>query len=291
VPVTSQLTAHRAERSELPGRHGPIAALRGTPRGTTRATALLVPGYTGSKEDFAPLLDACTEAGFRPIAIDLPGQYESPGPEDRNAYLPAALGEVVAELAGKLAGEGPPVLLLGHSYGGLVARAAVLSGAPVAGLTLMDTGPGMLPDGFRRSALDVGEPLLRGRGIEAAYALREEVSARFPAWTALAAELKDFLRARFVASTPAGLLGMADGLRTEPDRVDELAGVLRSAHVPALVVAGAGDDAWSVPVQRDMARRLGATFALVPGAAHSPNTENPAGLLDVLLPAWSDWVA
>ncbi len=44
---------------------------------------------------------------------------------------------MVAELVGKLASEGSPVLLMGHSYGGLVARAAVLAGAPVAGLTLL----------------------------------------------------------------------------------------------------------------------------------------------------------
>ncbi len=35
-----------------------------------------------------------------------------------------------------------------------------------------------------------------------------------------------------------------------------------------------------------MAGRLGAEFALVPGAAHSPNTENPAALLEVLLGHW-----
>jgi pimeloyl-ACP methyl ester carboxylesterase len=98
--------------------------------------------------------------------------------------------------------------------------------------------------------------------------------------------LKEFLRTRFVASSPAGLLGMAAGLREEPDRVVDLA----AAGVPCLVVAGQWDDAWSVPEQREMARRLQAPFALIPGAAHSPNTENPAGLLDVLLPAWRSWL-
>ncbi|GAB2974523.1 alpha/beta hydrolase [Amycolatopsis acidiphila] len=282
--MTGPLTVHDAERAELPGPYGPIAAL--STRGAGKATALLVPGYTGSKEDFAPLLDDIAADGFRAVAIDLPGQFESPGPDDESAYLPAALGQVVAATVEHLATEGKPVLLLGHSYGGLVARAAVLAGAGVAGLTLMDTGPSALPEGPRRTALSLGEPLLRKQGIEAAYGVREQMNERFPSWTALPAELKAFYRHRFVSSSPAGLLGMADGLRYEPDLVE----ALRARNVPSLVVAGEGDDAWSVAAQQDMAARLNAPFALVPHAAHSPNIENPKGLLGVLLPAWRSWL-
>ncbi|GHF77501.1 pimeloyl-ACP methyl ester carboxylesterase [Amycolatopsis bartoniae] len=286
--MTGPLTPHDAERLELPGPHGPVAALSTKEAG--KAIALLVHGYTGSKEDFAPVLDAIADDGFRAVAIDLPGTFESPGPEDESAYLPAALGQVVASVAEHLANEGKPVLLLGHSYGGLVARAAVLAGAPVAGLTLMDTGPSALPEGHRRTALALGEPLLRRHGIEAAYRIREEMNAQFPGWLALPEELREFYRHRFVSSSPQALLGMADGLRYEPDLVATLAEALRERTVPALVVAGEGDDAWSVPSQRDMAQRLGVPFETVPHAAHSPNTENPQGLLDVLLPTWRSWL-
>ncbi|MGC7099007.1 alpha/beta fold hydrolase [Amycolatopsis lurida] len=286
-PRPSQLWPHRAERTEFDGPHGPIAALRTT--APADATVLLVPGYTGSKEDFAPLLDQLADAGFEAIAIDLPGQYESPGAGDESAYTPAKLGEVVAEL---VAGLGPrPVVLLGHSFGGLVARGAVLAGARIAGLTLMDSGPGQLPEGGRRAALALGEPLLRQDGLAAAYAVREEVSARFPAWALVPDEVKAFLRKRFVSSSAAGLLGMADVLRNEPDRVDELAKSLRDNNIPGLVVAGENDEAWSIPAQRDMADRLDVPFVLIPRAAHSPNTENPDGLLAVLLPAWRSWTS
>ncbi|HJQ46259.1 MAG TPA: alpha/beta hydrolase [Amycolatopsis sp.] len=278
--MIGQLFPHHAERIDLPGPYGPIAALRTRPEAHT--TVLLVPGFTGSKEDFAPILDGIAEAGFRALAIDLPGQFESPGPADESAYLPAPLGKVVATLAESLGS----VQLLGHSYGGLVARAAVLAGAPVVGLTLMDSGPSALPDGPRREALGLGEPLLRNAGVAAAYAVREQMSARFPGWAQLPAELKDFYRHRFTSSGAAAFLGMADGLRYEPDQVDALAETLAARKLPALVVAGENDDAWSVPSQRDMAARLGARFATVPGAAHSPNTENPTALLKTLASSW-----
>jgi pimeloyl-ACP methyl ester carboxylesterase len=52
------------------------------------------------------------------------------------------------------------------------------------------------------------------------------------------------------------------------------------------VVHGADDDAWPPHVQREMAERLGARYAVIPDAAHSAAVENPATLLDVLLSFW-----
>jgi pimeloyl-ACP methyl ester carboxylesterase len=289
----SQLSPHRGSRIDLPGRYGPIAALHArTPDAShPPPTALLVPGYTGSKEDFAPLLDQIADAGLDAIAIDMPGQYESGGPDDEDAYLPAPLGIVLAELVGKLAAEGNQVVLLGHSFGGLVARGAVLAGAPVAGLTLLDSGPGELPDGPRRQALELGEPAMRQHGIEAAQQLREQLDAMNPRRVGGSPELTALLRARFVRSVPAALLGKARALRTEPDLVSSLGRTLQADGVPCLVVCGAGDDAWSVPAQRDMADRLDADFAVIPNSCHSPNTENPGELLATLLPTWRSWLS
>ncbi|WP_460398076.1 alpha/beta fold hydrolase [Actinophytocola sediminis] len=289
----SQISPHQGRHVELPGRYGPIAALHATARevdGHPAPIALLVPGYTGSKEDFAPLLDPITEAGLHAIAIDLPGQHESGGPDDEDAYLPAPLGSVLAELIGKLSAEGNRVVLLGHSYGGLVARGAVLAGAPIVGLTLMGSGPSELPDGARLRALEVGDPMLRTHGIAAAQKLREELDLLSPARAAKAPELATFLRERFLGSQLAALLGMAHGLRTEPDQIAMLARVLHTEGIPCLVTCGEHDDAWSVPSQRDMADRLDADFAVIPNAVHSPNVENPAVLLATLLPTWHSWL-
>ena len=290
----SQISPHRGRRVELLGRYGPIAALSArTPRdhGHPAPIALLVPGYTGSKEDFAPLLDPITDAGLHAVAIDLPGQYESDGPSEETAYLPAALGAVLAELAGKLSAEGNRVVLLGHSFGGLVARAAVLAGAPVVGLTLLDSGPSELPDGPRRQALEAGDPMLRSHGIAAALRLQEDLNKAAPVRPTRAPELATFLRERFLRTKPEALLGMGHALRTEPDQISALARQLHTRGIPCLVTCGEYDDAWSVPAQRDMADRLDADFAVIPGAGHSPNTENPETLLATLLPTWHSWLA
>ncbi|WP_436493976.1 alpha/beta fold hydrolase [Actinokineospora sp. HUAS TT18] len=283
----SQLSPHRAHRVDLTGPYGPIAALRIAGAGPI---ALLVPGCTGSKEDFAPILDPIADAGFEVVAIDLPGQLDSPGPTDEAAYLPAPMGLVVAEVTGKLAADGRPVVLLGHSYGGLIARRAVLAGAPVVGLTLLSSGPGELPLGGRRTVLDLAEPALRHHGVPATYDALEQLNANNPEYMGLAIDHRAFLRHRFLRNTVASLVGMGNGLRTEPDLVGDLARYLRSHHIGCLVTCGAEDDAWSPSAQRDMADRLEADFSMISGAVHSPAMENPTDLLATLLPTWKSWL-
>ncbi|MGH3708995.1 MAG: alpha/beta fold hydrolase [Pseudonocardiaceae bacterium] len=283
--TVAQLTPHRAGRVQVRVADATLAALLAEPADPAGAVAVLVPGYTGSKEDFAALLDPLCRASLSVLAIDLPGQYESPGPDREQDYLPDSLGRTLAVLVADLAADGDRVLLLGHSYGGLVCRAAVLAGAPVTGLTLLDSGPGALPAGERRALLDATEPIMRAEGIEVVERLREARDGIVEP-----PELAALLRARFLRSSAAGLLGMATGLRTEPDRVVKLATVLRTHAIPCQVVFGESDDAWPVPVQREMAARLGAEVAMIPGTAHSPNIENPPALLDALLPTWQRWL-
>ena len=282
----ARITPHGASRVQVGVAGTTLTALRAEPANPAGAVAVLVPGYTGSKEDFAALLDPLCSAGLSVLAVDLPGQYESCGPDCEQDYLPGPLGRTLAALVTELASSGDRVLLLGHSYGGLVSRSAVLAGAPVTGLTLLGSGPGALPAGERRALIDATEPVLRTEGIEVVQRLLEARDG-----IAEPLELAALLRTRFLRSSTAGLLGMATGLRTEPDRVAELTTALRTGGIPCLVAFGESDDAWSVPVQRRMAARLGAEVAVVPGAGHSPNIENPVALLDALLPIWRRWLA
>jgi pimeloyl-ACP methyl ester carboxylesterase len=284
--MVAQLTPHGAERVRVDLPAAQLAALRAEPAQPAEAVAVLVPGYTGSKEDFAALLDPLCGAGLSVLAVDLPGQYESPGPPHEQDYYPDPLGRTLTTLIRRLTAGGQRVLLLGHSYGGLVCRAAVLAGAPVRGLTLLGSGPAALPAGQRRALMDATEPVLRAHGVHAVAQLLQDRDGN-----AIPAELAALRRERLLRSTTAGLLGMAAALRTEPDRVAELAAALRTRAIPCLVVFGEADDVWPPPLQRTMASWLGAAVAMIPGAAHSPNTENPQGLINTLVPIWRRWLA
>jgi pimeloyl-ACP methyl ester carboxylesterase len=276
--VSSQLDVGAATRTMLTVAPTPIAALQAGE--ATGRPVLLVPGYTGSKEDFAPLLEPLARAGFRVTAIDLPGQFESPGPTEPARYAIDELAQTVLALARSL---GPGVRLLGHSFGGLVSRAAVCAEpGDFSSLVLLGSGPAALP-GPRRDMIDRLEPVLASHGMPAVYTATETVAAAQPGYRDPSPELAAFLRRRFLAGSPAMLRGMADALRAEPDRVGELA----ATGVPVLVLYGAGDDAWPPDVQSAMAARLGAASAVIPDAMHSPAIENPTATVAALLRFWA----
>ena len=278
--MTAQLTGG-GERFVVETSSDPISALRS---GTAGAPVLLVPGYTGSKEDFAPLLDPLAAAGFAATAIDLPGQYESPGPADPDDYTPSQLAATVIEVAASL---GAPVHLLGHSFGGLVARAAVLASPDTfASLVLMCSGPAGI-GGDRRAMIEQLEPVLATSGLAGVYAASLAVSRAQVGYIEPPAPLAAFLERRFLAGVPAMLQGMGHALRTEPDRVAELA----AATLPKLVLYGEDDDAWPPAVQDEMAQRLTAPVSVISGAAHSPAVENPPATVTALVRFWTTTAA
>lgn len=252
-------------RRDIEIRGGPLAALEA---GTAeRGTVLLVPGFTGSKEDFRFVLPLLAEAGWRAVSIDQRGQYQSPGPDDPAAYSVAALGRDVLAVAAALG----PLHLVGHSFGGLVTRSAVLQD-PVAVRShlLMDSGPAALT-GPRADVMSLLRPVIEQGGLAAVWDAMEAISASEPRRVQVVVDLKDFQRARLVGGSPVGLLAMGEALLSEPDRVAEL----RSAGVRTLVLYGEGDDAWLPLLQDQMADRLGAQVVVVEGALHSPAAEQP----------------
>jgi pimeloyl-ACP methyl ester carboxylesterase len=257
--------------ARIAGTSGELAALVAEPPSGSPAApgVLLVPGYTGSKEDFLHLLPLLARAGRRATAIDMRGQYESGGPEDLAAYTIEALAGDVAAL---LSATEPPHLV-GHSFGGLVCRAAVLAGGPARSLTLLDSGPGVL-GGNRAELIEMMRPLLTDAGVPAVW----EASAGM-ADPSVPPDVQDFLKRRFLASPAAALLGMGYELTSAADRTDELA----ATGAPMLVAYGVNDDAWTPEQQHDMAVRLGAQEVVFEAAGHSPAVDVPDEVAAALL--------
>ncbi len=284
-----QLAQHDARRCTVDGLTGPLAALdTGTPAGPQAGTVLMVAGYTGSKEDFAPLLQPLSEAGFRVFTIDQRGQFESPGPDDPDAYTVEALADDVLHVGDQLAaGTDGPLHLLGHSFGGLVTRCAVLADPGLfTSLTLLGSGPSGLV-GPRAELLDHLAPLLETGGVQLVHDMLEQLAMTDPRAQSVPEPTRDFLRRRFLANNPHGLRGMADAMRAEPDRVAELA----ATGVPVMVAHGAADDAWTPAVQTDMAARLDARHEVIAHAVHSPAIEAPDATRDLLVDFWVSVVA
>jgi pimeloyl-ACP methyl ester carboxylesterase len=283
TPTSLELPAG-TKRGTVATARGGFAVLDAVPEAGAGAlgTALLVPGYTGSKEDFLAVLAPLAAAGRRVVAADLRGQYQTAGPADPDAYDPRQLGADIASLVTAVQADH----LLGHSFGGLVVREAVLGGCTPASLTLMSSGPAALT-GPRAEELHFmlnyvdGTPAagLGGKVAEIwQNALKPQAAAAGVSGPVLA-----FLEQRMLANNPAGLVTMASHLLKAEDKTAALA----ARGVPAFVLFGEEDNAWPPAVQRDMADRLGAAWTCIPGAAHNPNVEAPASTAHALTSFWN----
>jgi pimeloyl-ACP methyl ester carboxylesterase len=260
---------------------GTFAALEALPVSgvVERWPALLVPGLTGSKEDFIAVLQTLAQSGRQVLAVDLRGQYETPGPDDPSAYTCAALGADVDMLAQTVAGD-EPMHLVGHSFGGLVAREAVIDGrTKFASFTLMSSGPSAIVGRRAHNGKSIMKevPLL---GLEHVWATKFEPEALA---NGVPDEIVAFLRKRLLANSPTGLSCMAEQVLSAPDRTDEL----RQIEVPTLVLYGEHDDGWPSELQSEMASALGAESVVVPGAVHSPAVEAPETTAAALVRFWN----
>jgi pimeloyl-ACP methyl ester carboxylesterase len=296
--IRSLQLPERVRSGWLTTARGRFAMLEALPaRGVAhRSPALLIHGYTGSKENFLPVLEPLAAAGRIVIAVDLRGQYQSPPAPDRTGYAPAALAADVLAMAAAVTRDGRGVHLVGHSLGGLVARDAVLANsAGFLSLTLLGSGPGVIGGGRAadlRNVLSLLDPTdgavpddmpQLSELVRRAWHDQHEPQAR--------AEGTDdhiiaFLRERTLRTCPVSLIVLARYLLSCPDRTSELADVV-AAGLPTIVVYGENDDAWAPAEQDLMARRLGAERSCIPGAAHSPAIEAPVTTASTLTEFWN----
>ncbi|GAA3375219.1 alpha/beta hydrolase [Streptomyces sannanensis] len=260
-----------------------FAALDARPQDAALGTVLLVPGYTGSKEDFLALLEPLAVAGYRAVAVDGRGQYESPGPRHRAGYTQRELAQDVLAQAAAL-GDGP-VHLLGHSFGGLVARAAVrLDPSPFRTLTLLSSGPGRVaaPQRARLLALRAALPVMRKEWVWAAMRWLDS-RGDAAAESNDPADVLEFLERRWLGTESMQLRATGRCLRREPDRTAAVAAL----PVPLHIAYGDLETVWPSAELSAMALGTGAHHTVIEGAEHSPNVSHPEVLTAALVEFWA----
>ena len=278
-------------RTTIATSRGRFAALEAMPASGVceKEAALLIPGYTGSKEDFLAILGQLAGAGRRVFAIDMRGQFETPAADDYEGYSASALGSDITALLHATGARH----LLGHSYGGLIAREAVLAsaGGELASVTLMSTGPAALTGPRAEELRGMLEVLGAQDRLPAQGVLQAGISDIWQSYlepqaveAGVAGPVVAFLAKRMLSNDPKGLVLMARHLLTAEDRTAELA---RRRELPVLVVYGEDDNSWSPSEQEAMAARLGARRVCIPGAVHSPAVEAPATTAATLTQFWN----
>lgn len=251
------------------------------PSGRLASTALgrpgdprvvLVPGATGSKEDFALLAPILAGAGYRVESFDLAGQYESAaaGPMPGEAY---DYGLFVDDLIAVLESGRTPVHVLGYSFAGLVAELTLARRPDLfASLVLLTTppDPGQTFRGVRW--LGPVSRVVPPHTIASlmVWGIVTNRNHTRPGRLALA-------RMRFGYTSRTSLDEIIRLMKHTPDVRRELAG----SAVPTLIAVG-NRDLWRLRLHRRFARRIGAELRVYP-AGHSPCETTPNQLAQDML--------
>lgn len=214
------------------------------------------------------------QAGYRVIALDLPGYGDSPLPEGLSTAMMAQ------RVSGTLSALGArPAVLLGHSMGGMVAQELwAQDAAAVQGLVLVCTSAafgkadGAWQQAFLRDRL---APLDAGLGMPALA--RKLVAGMVSPQAAPEATEQ---AAGVMALVPQATYRAALQAIVSFDRRE----TLPSIAVPTLCLAGEHDRTAPPEVMQRMAQRIaGAQFAVLPGAGHLANVEQPKAFSEAVL--------
>jgi pimeloyl-ACP methyl ester carboxylesterase len=237
---------------------------------------ILVPGVTGSKEDFFLMFPLLVAAGYHVLAYDMAGQYEShaAGPEHLHPRLRHYEHDLfVDDLLAVIESEPGAAHVLGYSFAGTVAQIAyAVRPDQFLSLTLLSSPP-QSGQGFR-GVKRIGwiSGLATGR-IGAAlmiWGVRQN-------FTHVPPKRLEFVRARFALTRRASVADIISLMKRAPDLVS----ALRAAEIPKLVAVGE-HDLWPIELHREFARSIDARLAVYQ-TGHSPCETAPHQLVSDLL--------
>ncbi|MGH7857251.1 MAG: alpha/beta fold hydrolase, partial [Candidatus Binatia bacterium] len=212
-------------------------------------------GYSATSRMWTPQVRGLADR-FRLILWDIRGHGESDSPDDPAAYSEEAS---VGDMAAILDACGVDRATVGGlSLGGYLSLAFHLRHpARVRALMLFDTGPGYRSDEGRKRWNALAESYARGleeRGLAALGAGAEVRAAQH--------------------RSALGLVFAARGILAQRDArvIDSLPAI----RVPTLVLWGERDEPFVKPGEYMAAKIPGARRAVVPGAGHAANLDQPA---------------
>jgi pimeloyl-ACP methyl ester carboxylesterase len=244
---------------------------------------VLVHGFTGFRDDFREHLPALAALG-RTVVYDHRGHGESTKTGDAASYT---FDQLVDDLRGLLdALDVGRCDLLGHSMGGMIAlRFALAYPERVASLVLMDTA-GRAPDHMPRAPLAAAGAIARSDGMATLAALLRGRAADDPARPEVERRMERQLgeafwerrRRRLVAMDSEAFAALALEL------IDQAPLIYRLGEItcPTLVIVGEQDAGFLAPAEELAHGIRRATRVTVPGAAHSPQLENPTAWLEAI---------
>lgn len=224
---------------------------------------VLVPGATGSKEDFVLMFPLFRAAGYRVESFDLAGQYESSGAGPWNLSPPRSRYDerlFLDDLIAVLDDGAPRAHVLGYSFAGTVAQLALLERPDrFASLTLLSAPPE--PGQAFRSVKRIG-PISaftspRQGAALMLWGIRNNLNRVPPGRLA-------FVRERFALTRRESVDDIIALMMQTPDVRARVA----LATVPKLVAVGE-HDLWPRALHERSARELNATFAVY-ATGHSP---------------------
>lgn len=232
---------------------------------------LMLPGITGSKEDFSLVGPPLGDLGYRVMAVDLAGQFASWGAgPDQDGKWSLDLHTRDAKAALEFLG---PAHILGYCYSGIIAaRIAVESPDLLRSVTFLSSPPA-IGDSFR--AVRIIGPFSRLVSPEMASGILRGAIRNGFNW--MPPKRKQFIKDRLRFTKKQSVDDTMTTMMNVPDYEDGL----RRSELPRLVAAGSGD-LWSLKTHRAFADRIDADFRGYK-CGHSPVESKPEELCQDLV--------